>query len=227
MTTRKIVTIGSQRDLRDMLLSAGVGQYNAILSIPYMNFLPSTTDPYAQGVIQLVQALQRLLNKRGANIDVDGGLGQETVAALIPFSGPLWYDRSWAQLMGDVMTGKPWPGWIRNGRVDDPTSLGDDGIDLTNSALTWGGDVPASAVPGLNSIRSAAEASGGGGGGGVFDPYGMLTKNFPGLKSGGVMEFLTSAPGLALLAVGGFIAYDQLSSKRSRKNPARRRRRRN
>lgn len=197
MTTTKIVPIGSQRDLRDMLLSAGVGQYNAILSIPYMNFLPSTTDPYAQGVIQLAQSLQRLLNMRGAGLVVDGGLGPDTVSAVMRFSGPLWYDRSWAQLMGDVMTGRPWKGWIRNGRVDDPTEngLGDD--------VERDGDSP----------------------GTLLDPelgHGTTVST----ESTGLMAFLTSPNGLALLAVGGFIAYDQMTSKK-RKNPARRRRRRN
>lgn len=199
MTTTKIVPIGSQRDLRDMLLSAGVGQYNAILSIPYMNFLPSTTDPYAQGVIQLAQALQRLLNMRGAQIDVDGGLGQETVAALMQYSGPLWYDRSWAQIMGDVMTGKPWPGWIRNSRVDDPAGRGGLGDDVTAYGVTVGS--------------------------GVNDPLPlpMLTAPQTSSSGGGMMGFVTSPPGLALLAVGGYIAYDHFKGKR--KNPARRRRR--
>jgi hypothetical protein len=63
--------------VRDMLLMGGVGQYNAVLSIPYMFFMARTTEPYAQGVQQLIKGLQRLLNKRGASLKVDGGLARD------------------------------------------------------------------------------------------------------------------------------------------------------
>jgi hypothetical protein len=115
-------------DLRDMLLLAGAGQWAAQMSIPYMNMAPGTTDPYTQGVIQLVQGLQRLLNQQGAKLEVDGGMGADTVAALVPFSGARWYDKSWAQLYADVISGKPWPGYIREDRapvVKLPTATAD------------------------------------------------------------------------------------------------------
>lgn len=103
-------------DLRDMLLGAGIGQFNAILSIPYMNMLPGTTDPYAQGVMQLVRGLQRMLNQRGARLLEDGGMGEKTVQALAFYAGPRWQDKSWAQLYVDVRTGVKWAGWNRHGR---------------------------------------------------------------------------------------------------------------
>jgi hypothetical protein len=110
-----------QLDLRDMLLVAGVGQFNAIMSIPYMNMLPSTTDPYAQGVMQIVRGLQRLLNKRGAKLIEDSGMGEKTVRAMMIYAGPRWPDKSWAQLYGDVISGQKWAGWDRHGR--SPTNL--------------------------------------------------------------------------------------------------------
>lgn len=106
-----------QLDLRDMLLVAGIGQYNAVLSIPYMNMLPSTTEPYAQGVQQLIKGLQRLLNKRGAKLVVDGGLGTATIKRLVMYAGPHWQDKSWAQLYADVIAGYEWPGYTRNDRT--------------------------------------------------------------------------------------------------------------
>jgi lysozyme family protein len=93
------------------------------MSVPYMNMLPSTTDPYAQGVIQIVKGLQRQLNKRGARLEVDGGMGGRTVAALSKFAGPRWYDKSWAQLMGDVESGGAWQGWDRQNRAANPEGV--------------------------------------------------------------------------------------------------------
>jgi hypothetical protein len=90
------------------LLAGGVGQFNAVMSIPYMFELPRTSDPYAQGVIQIVQGLQQILNKRGAHLDVDGGLGIKTIRALRKYAGPAWHDKTWTQLYGDVLAGKPW-----------------------------------------------------------------------------------------------------------------------
>ena len=136
----------SQPDLRDMLLMAGVGQYTAAMSIPYMSMLPSTTEPYAQGVIQLVKGLQRLLVKQGAKLAVDGGMGERTVTALMRFAGPRWQEKNWAQLYADVISGKPWQGFIRNDRGERvgvapqitspaPSGLGDSVTDLATNPI--------------------------------------------------------------------------------------------
>lgn len=131
-------------DLRDMLLTAGVGQYNATLAIPYMNFLPSTTEPYAQGTRLIVQGLQRMLNQRGARLAVDGGFGVKTIRALIAYAGPRWPEKSWAQLYADVIEGQVWPGYVRNARGNDRppaawtnpvTGLGDPVTDLITNPL--------------------------------------------------------------------------------------------
>jgi hypothetical protein len=67
-------------------------------------------------VQQIVKGLQRLLNKRGARLVVDGGLGKTTVDAMTPFTGPMWKQKSWSQIYQDVMDGRPWAGWRRIGR---------------------------------------------------------------------------------------------------------------
>lgn len=131
-----------QPDLRDMLLDAGIGQYNAIMSIPYMNFLPRTTDPYAQGVIQIVQGLQRMLNWRGSGLDVDGRMGDSTIAELLVYAGPRWYDKSWAQLYADVRLGYPWKNWPQSRQLESKTPAGPqqpmgDIADVLSSPLVW------------------------------------------------------------------------------------------
>lgn len=103
-------------DLRDLLLLGGAGQYTALMSINYMNYLPGTCEPYAQGVIQIVKGLQRLLNARGAALQVDGGMGDATQKALQKFAGPRWYEKSWAQLYLDVIQGDRWKGVSRPDR---------------------------------------------------------------------------------------------------------------
>jgi len=138
-----------QSDLRDMLLSAGVGEYNVVLSIPYMMMLPRTCDPYAQGVMQIVSGLQRLLIKRGARLAVDGGMGDATVRALLPYSGPRWYDKNWTQLYGDVLAGMKWKGVERVTRADElDWSMGDYGADYRTQELGGlFGDIAASPLP--------------------------------------------------------------------------------
>jgi hypothetical protein len=152
---RTIKNITKNPDLRELLLNAGVGQYTAVMSVPYLNMLPSTTDPYAQGVIQIVKGLQRLLNNRGARLEVDGGLGGKTVEELAKFAGPRWYDKSWAQLLGDVETGGKWQGWDRQNRAANPEGVGDfmedlgavsEGIWYCSPAQVQGGCTPIAGV---------------------------------------------------------------------------------
>ena len=104
-------------DVRDMLLMGGVGQFKAHMSIPYMNMLPGTVEPYAQGVLQLVKGLQRLMNQRGAKLTVDGGLGAATIKRIVMYSGPRWTDRTWAQIYADVIVGERWAGFVRNDKT--------------------------------------------------------------------------------------------------------------
>jgi hypothetical protein len=141
--------IGPQLDTRELLLTAGVGQYTAAMSQQYMFFLPRTSDPYAQGVMQIIQGLQRLYNERGARLQIDGGLGEKTVSEISKISGPRWYDKSWAQLMGDAIAGDAWAGFGRKGRmpqeplsdfdyVTPPGPLGQSFIgDLVSSPVPW------------------------------------------------------------------------------------------
>ena len=136
---------GRKENLREMLLSAGIGEFNATMSLPYMYFLPRTCDPYTQGVIQIVEGLQNLLNARGARVEVDGWMGEHTVKAILPYAGHQWRDKTWMQLYGDVLRGRFAPGFEPGppGDVDlagytEETGLGslvDDVVDLGSNPL--------------------------------------------------------------------------------------------
>ncbi len=97
-------TIRSRRsNVREMLIAAGVGQFNVTMSLPYVWFMPRTCDPYAQGIMQLVQALQNVINARGGNLEISGWLDGPTQRELARYAGPSWGDKTWVQLLGDVM----------------------------------------------------------------------------------------------------------------------------
>jgi hypothetical protein len=136
-------------DLRDLLLLGGAGQYAVDMSIPYMNFLPMTCEPYAQGVMQIVRGLQRLLNKRGANLTVDGGMGSSTLRELVKYAGPRWYDKSWSQLYLDVISGEQWPGWKRLSRQPgnlEPGAIAMSGFELNTQTVMIGGAIALGAL---------------------------------------------------------------------------------
>ncbi len=109
--------------LREILIAAGVGQFSAPLAIQFMSFLPRTCDPNAQGVLLLVQGLQRLLNKAGSTLKVSGTMGDDTARALMIYAGPRWYDKNWTELYQAVLAGKHWEGWKRRDRYDEPPQL--------------------------------------------------------------------------------------------------------
>ena len=100
---------GRTPDIRSMLEQLGIATPLIEMAIEHAFQLPRTTDPYSAGMIILVRAIQGGLNQLGYDLEVDGGLGKQTVAALQRVSGPRWYDKSWVQLMGDVLSAKPLP----------------------------------------------------------------------------------------------------------------------
>ncbi len=93
-------------DVREMLLKLNLSETTATLVIPYVNFLPRTSDAAAQGIIVIVGALQRRLDRLGFPLEVDGYMGTQTTAALAAISGPHWRDKTWLQLMGDVLAAR-------------------------------------------------------------------------------------------------------------------------
>jgi hypothetical protein len=134
MTQRKKL-----EDVRTMFEQLGIGDYKMPMAIQFAWILPRISDPYAPGVILIIQGLQTGLNKLGFDLPVDGGLGKKTVAALRRVSGPKWYDKTWLQLAGDVVTAEP----IKKAKYLGKRTSGPEGLgttmfgDLFASPLPW------------------------------------------------------------------------------------------
>lgn len=98
---------GNTQNLREMLLDLRVPSYLTTMAIPYMLFMPGTTDPDSQPVIEIVRGLQRGLRKLGyKNIIESGVLDPQTAAALDSLllqPKGAWMQTTWAQLYGEVI----------------------------------------------------------------------------------------------------------------------------
>ena len=75
-------------DARTILLSMGVGNYNATIMIQYMFLSPSTTDPAMPSIILMTKHLQAGLRAAGARVPLDGQIDAPTARALITLVGP-------------------------------------------------------------------------------------------------------------------------------------------
>jgi hypothetical protein len=98
-------TFSDPRDDREMLMRLGSGEIGATLAIPYLPQTPRISDPDAQGVIMIIECIQRGLNRMGCDLRTDGFLGVQTTHCLKQVSGISWHEKSWLQLLGDVLGG--------------------------------------------------------------------------------------------------------------------------
>lgn len=97
---------GREYDARTMLLMLGMGDTIATLVIPHINFLPRTTDPDSASVMMMVKAIQINMASLGCPLTPDGWLGPETSRCIAAISGAGWYDKTWIQIIGDVLDAK-------------------------------------------------------------------------------------------------------------------------
>lgn len=108
MASLNRMVVGGKENARAMLESAGIGEYNATLSLPYFYFMPRSCDPFTQGVMQLVEGIQNMVRARGrTEVRVTGVIDGATGKAIEVWSGPGWRDKNWMQIYGDIINGKP------------------------------------------------------------------------------------------------------------------------
>ena len=88
------------------MLKMGLGEFGATLAMPMMFILPRTAQPMADSTIVIVRGLQRGLNKVGYDVEVSGLLDKRTEQGLRLVSGNGWYDKTWIQLYGDLLSAR-------------------------------------------------------------------------------------------------------------------------
>lgn len=101
-----------EANVREMLLDLGVPSFLADMAIPFMFFMPGTTDPDSPSIIEIIRGLQRGVRKLGyKDVRVTGVLDRQTALALDQISPPRgsWMRKTWVQLYGDVLRAKKDP----------------------------------------------------------------------------------------------------------------------
>lgn len=120
---------------RQLLLSLGMGNYNATLAIRYMFIAPATTDPAMPAVILMTKHLQQGLRAAGAEISVTGQIDEATSAVLEKLLGPSWSSLSWYTIFTSVIAAK------RQRVLEDRSTaldLGDISLPtLPGGTITW------------------------------------------------------------------------------------------
>jgi hypothetical protein len=89
----------ADNNARQLLLSLGMGQYNATIAIQYMFIAPAATDPAMPSIILMTKHLQLGLRSAGASkVAVTGQIDDPTARALIQLLGPDWNQVVWYEL---------------------------------------------------------------------------------------------------------------------------------
>ncbi len=93
----------ASQDLRTLLQSIGIADWNATMVIPYLLTAPTTTDLDMAQVILVIEALQNVLNTMGANLRVSGEFDLPTAKALDEICGPGWQSVPWYNVIQAVV----------------------------------------------------------------------------------------------------------------------------
>lgn len=109
---------------RQILLDLGVASAVTTLAIPYVWFLPGAVDPDAQGVMEIVKAIQRGLRKLGFPVMVSGVMDREFAAAMNAMFRPrgAWTSTTWIVILDrvrkDLHAGKQYRAAVMSGMGD-------------------------------------------------------------------------------------------------------------
>lgn len=85
-------------DLRTVLRSLGMGDFNITGCIPTMLVPVATTDPDMPAVQMILTMIQRRLNSLGHAVPTNGTLDPATLTALKQYTGPEWALMTWGEV---------------------------------------------------------------------------------------------------------------------------------
>lgn len=91
---------------RDILLSLGMGDFNATMVIPYLFWAPAQTDPQMGAIVMLTRHLQIMMRKMGAPLSVTGSIDANWAPYMAQVAGPHWMDKSWAEISRDLINAR-------------------------------------------------------------------------------------------------------------------------
>lgn len=91
---------------RELVAAIGIGQFNATMVIPYLLMAPATTDPKSPAIMMLVRHLQMQLTAMGWPGETTSYLDTATASALDRVVGPGWMNRTWSQVIGNVVSAR-------------------------------------------------------------------------------------------------------------------------
>jgi hypothetical protein len=106
MRTREQMINAPHHSVRCELLELGMNSTTATMAIPYVWFLPSTSDPYSPVIIMLVEAIQSRLRTMGVRTRGDGFIDARTNHALVQIAGANWKHMPWINVIGFLLASK-------------------------------------------------------------------------------------------------------------------------
>lgn len=88
---------------RSILLSLGVGDYNATTIIPMLFYGPAQTDPQLTQSVLLVKHMQRMMQSMGAKAVVTGTIDSTWEPYFIAIAGPQWTSVPWFDIARSLL----------------------------------------------------------------------------------------------------------------------------
>jgi hypothetical protein len=96
-----------ENNARQLLLSLGMGDYNATIAIQYMFIAPAATDPAMPSIFLMTKHIQQGLRAAGAtDVAITGRIDEATARHLATLVGPDWNNITWYALFTAVLAAK-------------------------------------------------------------------------------------------------------------------------
>lgn len=91
---------------RSILLSLGMGDFNATMVIPYLFMAPAQTDPQMSQIIMLTRHLQSVMKSMGCPLSVTGTFDTNWAPYVAKVVGRDWLNVPWSEICQEVIAAK-------------------------------------------------------------------------------------------------------------------------